>query len=52
MLVEVIIVILAVLFLWELLLLEEAATWNVLVVPIGIVLLAAAVRLVDWRRSD
>ena len=51
-LVEVIIVILAVLFLWELLLLEEAATWNVLVVPIGIVLLAAAVRLVDWRRSD
>ena len=50
-LVEVIIVILAVFFLWELLLLEEAATWEVLVVPIGIVLLAAAVRLVGWRRS-
>jgi uncharacterized membrane protein YqhA len=51
-LVEVIIVVLAVLFLWELLLLEEDATWNVLVVPIGIVLLAAALKLVDWRRSD
>lgn len=50
-LVEVIIVVLAVLFLWELLLLEEA-TWNVLVAPIGIVLLAAALKLVDWRRSD
>ncbi len=51
-LVEVIIVVLAVLFLWELLLLEEDATWNVLAAPIGIVLLAAALRLVDWRRSD
>ena len=51
-LVEVIIVILAVFFLWELLLLEETVTWNILVVPIGIFLLAAALRLVDWRRSD
>ena len=51
-LVEVIIVVLAVLFLWELLLLEDKATWSVLVVPIGIVLLAAALRLVDWRRSE
>ena len=49
---EVIIVVLAVLFLWELLLLEEEATWNVLVAPIGIVLLAAAIKLIDWRRPD
>jgi uncharacterized membrane protein YqhA len=49
--VEVILVILAVLFLWELLVLEDEATWNILVVPLGILLLAAALKLVDWRRS-
>jgi uncharacterized membrane protein YqhA len=51
-LVEVVLVVLAVLFLWELLLLEDEATWNVLVAPIGIVLLAAALRLVNWHRAE
>lgn len=48
-LVEVILVILAVLFLWEVVYLEAEASWSVLVLPISIVLLAAALKLVDWR---
>ena len=48
-LVEVILVILAVLFLWEVVYLEAEASWNVLVLPVSIVLIAAALKLVDWR---
>ncbi len=48
-LVEVILVILVVLFLWEVVYLEADASWNVLVLPLSIVLIAAALKLVDWR---
>ncbi len=48
-LVEVILVILAVLFLWEVVYLEAEASWTVLVLPLSIVLIAAALKLVDWR---
>jgi uncharacterized membrane protein YqhA len=48
-LVEVILVILAVLFLWEVVYLEADASWTVLVLPLSIVLIAAALKLVDWR---
>ena len=48
-LVEVILVILAVLFLWEVVYLEAEASWTVLALPLSIVLIAAALKLVDWR---
>lgn len=48
-LVEVILVVIAVLFLWEVVYLEADASWNVLVLPVSILLLAAALKLVDWR---
>jgi uncharacterized membrane protein YqhA len=48
-LVEVIIVLLAVIFLWEVLFQAEQVTWDILVLPIGIALLALALRLVEWR---
>lgn len=48
-LMEVILVVLAVLFLRVVLFLGEGLTWQALVIPLGIALLALALKLVEWR---
>jgi uncharacterized membrane protein YqhA len=48
-LMEVILVVLAVLFLWEVLFQGDDVTWRILVIPLGIVLLALSLKLVEWQ---
>ena len=47
--IEVVLVILAVLFLRQALFLGESITWGALVLPVGMVLMAASLKLVSWR---
>jgi hypothetical protein len=47
---QIVLVLLSVMFLREMLMLGEALTFQALVVPAGVALLAASLRLLEWTR--